>query len=293
LYVTLLEADAIAKVDVETRRVVLQRPVGQAPGQLVIHDHKAYVGITALDDQYVYGQGKLTVYDCRTDAVITSFNVGTNPNSLAVDADGRLHVCCAGDYWSDFCHMYLIDTESDVILDSLYLGGSPSSLSIGPGNIAYLAAGGWATTGQMYAYDARTLEVFHSSANPRAAVKGCIAVNTFQDERIFAVGFYDTLQAMAPNGASLARYAVGDGPVHVAFNYVPGDLDGDWVVSMGDLTILIDMLFISFQQPEFLLWRANVDGDFNITMGDLTMLISDLFIAPGVAPLRVGPTWID
>jgi DNA-binding beta-propeller fold protein YncE len=292
-YVTLLVSDAVAKVDIEKRLYMGQTPVGMSPGQIVIHDHKAYIGITGLNDQYDYEQGKVAIYDCRGDSLLTSLNVGTNPNALAVDRQGRIHVCCVGDYTSVFGRVYVLNSNLDTVLDSLYLGGSPGSISIGPGNVAYLAAGGWTAAGQMYSYDAQTLQVFHSAANPHAVSRGCIAVGTFQDSTVYAVGFADSVCVTDSTGAVYHRYAVGDGPLHIAFNYEPGDIDGDWLVTMGDLTFLIDMLFISLQQPEWFKWRANVDGDFLITMGDLTVMIDALFIHPGAGSLRVGPTWLN
>ena len=47
---------------------------------------------------------------------------------------------------------------------------------------------------------------------------------------------------------------------------------------MGDLTVLIDNLFISFADiipPRI----ADLDGDCQRTMGDLTVLIDNLFIS--------------
>ncbi len=292
-YVTLLASDAVAKVDIEKRQFMKQVAVGISPGQIVIHDHKAYIGITGLNDQYEYEQGKVAIYDCRGDSLLKSLNVGTNPNTLAVDRQGRIHVCCTGDYSSVFGRIYLLNSNNDTVLDSLYLGGSPGSIDIGPGNVACLAAGGWTAAGQMYSYDAQTLQVFHSAANPQTVSRGCIAVTTFQDSTAYAIGFADTVCATDVTGTIYHRYPVGDGPLHIAFNYEPGDIDGDWLVTMGDLTILIDMLFISLQQPEWFLWRANVDGDFLITMSDLTVMIDALFINPGNGRLRVGPTWLD
>jgi outer membrane protein assembly factor BamB len=61
-----------------------------------------------------------------------------------------------------------------------------------------------------------------------------------------------------------------------------GNIDGsaDDQVTMGDLTVLIDYLFISFTEPECIA-EANVDlsADGLVTMGDLTVLIDHLFIS--------------
>jgi hypothetical protein len=57
-----------------------------------------------------------------------------------------------------------------------------------------------------------------------------------------------------------------------------GDLDGDGLVGMGDLTILIDFLFITLQ-PLACPTAGNMDlsQDGYVGMGDLTMLIDHLF----------------
>lgn len=73
-----------------------------------------------------------------------------------------------------------------------------------------------------------------------------------------------------------AQIVVMEGPRIVCGN-VDGSIDGS--VDLGDLTALIDYLFISFQPPPGLA-AANVDGSENrvVDLGDLTALISFLFI---------------
>ena len=57
------------------------------------------------------------------------------------------------------------------------------------------------------------------------------------------------------------------------------DSDPSDEVDLGDLTALIDYLFISFTEP-VCIEEANVDGDAegNVDLGDLTALIDFLFI---------------
>jgi dipeptidyl aminopeptidase/acylaminoacyl peptidase len=61
-----------------------------------------------------------------------------------------------------------------------------------------------------------------------------------------------------------------------------GNVDDDPadVVDLGDLTNLIDFLFISFVEPDCMT-EANVDGDMTglVDLGDLTALIDYLFIS--------------
>jgi len=294
-YVTLLMHDAIIKVDIVTGQVMGQVSVGESPGGVVIANHKAYIGITAMDDEFQYGQGMLTIYDCQGGTLLDQFNVGTNPNNLAVDSAGRVHVVCSGDYSAPYGYVYVIDTDSDTIIDSLYLGGTgydtPGPISIGPDNVAYVTAGGWASSGKLYAYDAHTLEIFHDVSNPIPVTIGCMGAQAYQDSSVFAISFYNVVERTDTSGTIAATYAVGVGPVHLAFNYMPGDIDGSFLVDGADLSILIDMLFISLREPTYLKWRANLNNDFMIDGADLSIMIQNLFIQPGY-PMTAGPTWL-
>jgi len=290
VYVTLLMNNSVAKVDIIGGTVVREDSVGLSPGGIVICNHKAYIGITSMDDEHVYGQGKLAVYDIRGGSLLKQLDVGKNPNNLAVDSAGRVHVVCTGDYWSIWGIVYLIGTDTDSIMDSLSLGGTPGSIAIGPDNVAYLAAGGWVSDGHMYAYNAQTLTVFHDVTNPLIVAYGCMSAVAYQDSSVFSIGYFDTVENTDTSGVITATYAVGDVPVHLGFNYRPGDIDSDWIVDIADLTLLIDYLFITYQEPQYPKWRADMDGEFGCDIGDLTYLISYLFL-DGPGPM-VGPTWM-
>ncbi|MBD3258873.1 hypothetical protein GF377_10600 [candidate division GN15 bacterium] len=291
-YVTLLVANEIAKVDVETRQVLWREPIGLAPGPIVIANHKAYVGITAVDTLFVYHRGELAIWDCQGDTLLQIDSVRTNPNALAVDNDNRVHVSCAGDFFSEFCWVYVYDSGSDTVVDSVFLGGSPSAMSITPNDVAYMAAGGWVTTGEMYAYNAEDLTIYNDATNPAVAPRGCIGIATYQDNAAYPIGFHDTLAVTDTSGIVQNRFPVGDGPVWADFNYQPGDLDGNWQVTLGDLTLLIDLLFITLENPP-VAWRANVSGDLSVSLGDLTVMVDYLFINPGETTLHVSPRWVN
>ncbi|UCC43862.1 MAG: thrombospondin type 3 repeat-containing protein [Candidatus Zixiibacteriota bacterium] len=64
------------------------------------------------------------------------------------------------------------------------------------------------------------------------------------------------------------------------------DADPDEIVDIGDLTALIDFLFISFEEPECM-DEANIDGEGPVDIGDLTSLIDFLFI--GFTPPAACP----
>jgi len=86
-------------------------------------------------------------------------------------------------------------------------------------------------------------------------------------------------------GASAGYYApvAVDGSVTIqCCKGLAGNVDYDWlrIVDVGDVTALIDYLFISYMPP-FCMEEANINGDPDCTVdiGDLTRLIDYLFIS--------------
>ena len=90
-------------------------------------------------------------------------------------------------------------------------------------------------------------------------------------------------------GKTSSKLAIWDQPGSGCCMGLTGNIDGDQldIVSLGDLSALIDHLFISLGTlpcPE----EANLDNDpANISLGDLTALIDHLFIS--LAPTKLCP----
>ena len=289
-YVTSFVNHSLMKLDMTTGSVVDETPIGTSPEGVIIHDFKVYVAVTAFDQgTYQYGQGKVAVYDTHTDQKLLDINVGMNPQYLATDRSGRIHVICTGDYWSKFGIVYVIDGTTNSVVDSIAVGGSPGQLAISPEDIGYLAAGGWVGDGYVYSYRALTGELLHGPANPLVVDYGCLMAVAYQDSTVFVGGFSDFVTPIDSAGSILDRFALGDGPTHLDFNYVPGDLDGSFVVDIGDLVYLVDFMFTGGEPPRWPKWRANVNGDFSNDISDLVYLVDYMFT--GGQPPVVGPTW--
>ena len=291
-YVSSFANHSLIKLDMATGSVVDETPIGTSPEGVIIHDFKVYVAVTAFDwDTYLYGQGKVAVYDTHTDQKLLDINVGMNPQYLATDQLGRIHVICTGDYWSKFGIVYVIDPTSDSVVDSIAVGGSPGQLAISLDDIGYLAAGGWVGDGYIYTYHALTGELLHGPANPLVVDSGCMMAVAYQDSTVFVGGMSDFVTPIDSAGSILDRFALGDGPVHLDFNYVPGDLDGSFVVDIGDLVMMVDWYFTGGEPPLWPKWRANIDGDFAQDISDLVCLVDYMFT--GGPPPQVGPTWLE
>ncbi len=294
-YVTQMLYNGVARLDVESGTIVHEDSVGVSPEGILIVGSKAYIAVTAFDfGSFTYGQGKVVVYDLAGDSVTTEVDVSKNPQYLALDMSGRVHVVCTGDYFSSFGHIYVINPATDQVIDDFSIGGSPGQLTIGPDDIAFLAAGGWVTEGYMYSYNAATLDLYHGAANPITVDSGCAMVVAYQDSTVYEGGFSDKVVQTDTSGIELAVYALGDGPAHLDFNYRPGDYNGDFSVDVADLTAFIDWLFKTGEPPLYPFWRGDFDGASGpggpFDIADLSYMVDYLF--RGGPPPVVGKTWI-
>lgn len=291
LYVTLLTADVMVEVDVPSRQVVERTQVGMSPEGVILFDDKAYIAVTAFDFiTYTWGQGKVAVYDLIGDTVIAEIPVGKNPQFLALDSEGRIHVTCTGNYTSVPGRVYIIDPYANEVIDSIAINGQPGQIAIGPDNIAYIAAGDYTKTGKVLAYHALTGAILRDAANPIVVDSGAAGVAVFQDSTALVACFGDKLNQLDTSGASYWIYSVGDGPVHLDFDYVPGDANGDWQVNIGDAVYLVTYVFRGGPPPAEPRWRANANGDRAINVGDAVYVVTYIFRG-GPRP-KVGPTWV-
>lgn len=290
LYVTLLLKDSLAKIDYRTGSLVSKKYVGKSPEGLMIFKKRAYVACTGFDwNTYDYGQGQVAVYDIAADSVVRRINVGENPQFLALDSVGRIHVVCTGNYYSTFGHVYIIDPIALSVIDSVNVGGSPGHISIGPDNVAYLAAAGWTELGYVFSYDAVTGEVYHSESNPIQVDLNCLTVQAFQDTTVFTGSYTDFVNVIDSSGTYQNSYAVGDGPNFIAFNYLPGDVNGDYAINMLDITYYINYLYKGGPALRWPIWRANVNGDESYNLLDIIYLVK--FLYRGGDRPRIGSSW--
>jgi hypothetical protein len=92
------------------------------------------------------------------------FTTGLNPQDLAVDGEGEIHVVCTGDYGSVTGVVDVIDPASWTVTESISLGGSPGNVSIGKG-FALVGAGD-ADSCDLFIYRTDTNEVLSDGSDP-------------------------------------------------------------------------------------------------------------------------------
>jgi YVTN family beta-propeller protein len=217
-FVSNLVSNSVSVVNLTTEEAIATIPVGNGPTPIAATGGKVFVGNTNFDfNTFTYAQGTVSVIDPATNEVHqNTINVGTNPQAMAVDAQGRLHVVCTGDYASVTGQVWVINPVTEqVVGNPVAIGGSPGSISIAANGTAYLISTSFtnpATRG-LLAYNSTTLQVItsadniiHIGDNPFGvlAAGGYVYVTDFNQDSLFR---YDPAsQAIVNLGV------VGDGP---------------------------------------------------------------------------------
>ena len=160
-YVSGLFTNTVYVVDLIEKSIVNSLSVGSAPEGMVVCDDKLFV----MNSSYGSPAGSVTVIDVNNDSVLDQIPVGNNPQFGAVDAMGRLHVVCTGNYgygsppvWGK---IYIINTTTHEVITTMEIGGSPTKIAIHPNGTAYLCDG--FGLGFM-AYNSIDLSIVHSAS---------------------------------------------------------------------------------------------------------------------------------
>lgn len=292
VYVTLMMTNKVAKIDVISGSIVDEIETGVSPSGIVIYDHKLFVICSGYDfGTYTFNPSTLYIYDLDDNSLIDEVAVGLNAQYADVDNSGNIHIVATGNYFDIFGEAFIVNGDSYEIINNFPVGGSPGQINIGPDNVAYIAAAGWAAAGYIYSYNASTGELYHNSVNPLEVGLNSMTAVPFQDSTILSTSFStDYVNIIDSAGNSQIDYAVGDGPLHLDFNYIPGDADCDFSVNILDAIYIINWKYKSGPQTITARWRADVNADMSYNILDVVYLLSFLY-KDGPDP-KVGFTWL-
>ena len=147
------------------------------PASIIVLDGYAYTTNSGYDAAtFGYVTGSVSIIDISTDALVDAdddsgngsdtpiFTSGLNPQDLAVDGEGEIHVVCTGDYASVTGVVDVIDPASWGVTASIPLGGSPGNISIAR-DFALIGAGD-ADSCDLFLYRTDTNEVLADGSNP-------------------------------------------------------------------------------------------------------------------------------
>ena len=213
-YVSCSISNKVLKVNVTTKTVLAQIDAGIGTTGIAEVDGKIYASNTAYDAAtWGYGPGTVTVINTADNAVVTTIDVAKNPFSVGVAPDGKVHVVCTGNYWSEWGKVMVVDPATDTVVDSVVTLGSPGIIGFSPAdNMALLTVWGMGCL----TYNTETLTMVNDTSNYFLG-KGGTGVAADGDGNIF-VSVWDDDQVinLDKDGVVLATYDVGDKPAALA-----------------------------------------------------------------------------
>jgi len=209
-YVACSVSNKVLQVNFSTKTVTKTIDAGVGATGIAYANNKIYTANTAFNGgNYTYGQGTVTVVNAQTGVKIEDINVFTNPQDIAVAPDGKLHVICTGDYFSQFGKVAIIDPASDTMVDSVIVGGTPGIIRISSvDKLGYLAV--WGMGCLVYKTD--TKEITHGEdgyflgkggSGLYVDPLGNVFVSVWEDDQVIKVD---------KDGTVLNTYNVGDSP---------------------------------------------------------------------------------
>lgn len=228
IYFTNSVTDYVMVFDAFSRSVIDRMPVGKSPADLCVaqdvtgQPDKLYVCNSGYDyDTNSYDDpGQVYVFSLSDNSFIDSISVGVNPQFMAYDAFGFMHVVCTGNFGGDFNdpaddlygEVHVIDTQSDEVIEVIEIGGSPGEIAISSGGYAYLAAGGWVDEGYVYRYDAVSYYILNDQNNPIVVGVGAQRVVSGNDNEVYVSCYYGDRVDMIIGERSVDSWIVGDEP---------------------------------------------------------------------------------
>jgi len=215
LYISNKDDNNVFIYDIRRSRILAYLPVGKSPADVIITNDKVYVCNTGV---VVSGfvPGTLSLIPLSTGLVDTTISVGFNPQYMAIDPNGRLHVVCSGYDWISphvDGEIHIINTDADTVESFVYIGGQPREIAITYDGFAYVTASGSVDQGFVYRYNAFTGEILNGQDNPIevgmgaysivADVDGAVYVGCFSDDSVYKIYGEDVVDII---------YNVGDQP---------------------------------------------------------------------------------
>jgi len=239
MYVSLLMADAVAVVDLQSGTVEKQIPVGAAPQGILVDNNTALVANTGGYPDYA--NSSVSVIDVAADSVTQTLNVPTNPQVIKWGPDYNYYILCSGK-WGEgagklvVLNMFAPPSYTPAIVDTISIGGYPGDLAVLANGKAYLADWGDENNGFLYKVDIFTKNILAGPENPVRVGKG--AMRLFLDKPtgdLYVSNFADdTVQRLDTSADTVtATFPFGDGAQDMAIVEPMGESDpwADEVVS--------------------------------------------------------------
>jgi len=165
MYVTCLLTNQVLQIDRASGNVVKTIRCDLGTTGIASANGKVYASNTNADFSSTpvsYGPGTVTVIDGVSGDSIKSIIVATNPQAVGRSADGRIHVLCTGNYVDSWGKVLVIDPQTDLVTDTIDIGGSPGGLDVtSEADIGYLSYWGLG----LLSYDTGDFHIIHGFAD--------------------------------------------------------------------------------------------------------------------------------
>ncbi len=166
-YVSCLNTNSVKAIDLLTRQVTKEIPVGVGPMGLTVLNKKVYVCNTAYDfATNSYGKGTVSVIDSTTEKVIKEIEVPTNPIEATIYGNNVI-ILCNGNYADITGKLCIIDSSSDSVIKTVDLQTTPSGIAVSSKGIAYIT-----TYSGLISVDIKAGAMLRSSSNPLSDFAG-------------------------------------------------------------------------------------------------------------------------
>ncbi|MCC6476216.1 T9SS type A sorting domain-containing protein [bacterium] len=287
LAVTGLISNTLSIVELPSGSIIATRIFGLGLQAVTTHGNRIYVLSTGFSWPN-YGEGYLFALDASSYVILDSLFIGTNPQGIAFDSQGRAHIACTGDYADIQGSVVILDPLQRVTIASLPLGGTPASLSLGDG-FAFVPAGGWADDGYIYRYRLSDLVVMNNSSNPILCGSGASDIIALPNNEFVVSCFMDaTLEHRSSAGELIRTYlmSAGAGAIDAWFGTSDASEQSPSVAESRDLLRAYPNPFNS-STTIALTGAANGNrlGVYNL----LGQRVADLAVQPGQAEAKWSP----
>ena len=215
---------AVYKLDTQTATVVDSVLVGYQPEELAVVNGTLYVANSGgLHTGY---DNTVSVIDLDHFTVTSEITVGINPFRVKADNKGHLYVSSQGNYFDIPANLYVIDTQSNHVVDTLNIGASELCIV---GDTAYAYSSEWSNTTNAYTYhtiDLNTREVspatFVTDGTPITSLYGMAVNPDTKEVYLTDAGDYTnsgTIFCFNPDGTLKWKADTGVSPAHFALKY--------------------------------------------------------------------------
>ena len=218
----------VAKVDTATLEVVAECTVGYQPEEMAVVDGKLYVANSGGYRVPDYDR-TVSVIDLNTFTETKQIDVAINLHRIEADGQGYLYVSSRGDYYGTGSDLFVIDTRTDEVVDTL--GVAVSEMCIDNGMLyvlgseySYTASDEWAVSYAKIDTETRTIvsrNFITDGTEKEITMPYGLAVNPetkeiyVTDAKSYVVS--GTLYCFTPDGRKKWSVTTGDIPAHFAF----------------------------------------------------------------------------